>query len=171
MHVRELAKEDASALAEIWGDPATVPFMAFEAMTRKQIDAVIERATAEAHKTPRTEYLLAATGREGGELIGTLALTLQPHRSVYIHSFSLRKELWRTGLSAEISLCALRLSFEELGAHRAWCTAHRENIPAQRVALAAGMSHEGVIRDFFFTNGAWQSVNAYSILESEWFGP
>ncbi|GII75234.1 N-acetyltransferase [Sphaerisporangium rufum] len=63
---------------------------------------------------------------------------------------------------------ALRVAFEEMGAHRVDLGVYLHNTGATRLYERLGFRHEGVRREMTLVEGEWWSAADMSILDREW---
>uniref|UniRef100_A0AAU2VA86 GNAT family N-acetyltransferase n=1 Tax=Streptomyces sp. NBC_00003 TaxID=2903608 RepID=A0AAU2VA86_9ACTN len=78
-------------------------------------------------------------------------------------------ELWRRGLGAEAFDLLLDHLFHSLNAHRAQFTTALYNKSVLRLVTRAGFVLEGVLRDFFFLDGAYHHAAVWSLLRHEYY--
>ncbi|WP_353808248.1 GNAT family N-acetyltransferase [Agromyces sp. SYSU T00194] len=74
----------------------------------------------------------------------------------------------RRGLAAEGTAAALRLCFEELGAHRVHAVLDPRNLASAAICRRLGMRHEGTEREREYHDGAWDDLATFGILRREW---
>ncbi|MBV9026547.1 MAG: GNAT family N-acetyltransferase [Streptomycetaceae bacterium] len=169
LQLRELTIDDLDAVLAIYANPEATAHLSFEPRSRDQVGQIIARSITSATATPRSEYALAVTTRDGNELIGFGRLAMDPHQQrAATLGFALRPEAWGNGYGAETVHLLLALGFEELGLHRIWGARAPLNEASAKTMLRAGMVEEGRIRHHVHVRGAWRDSITYSILEEEW---
>jgi len=72
------------------------------------------------------------------------------------------------GYGSEALELAVKLSFEELSAHRVWLDVRVHNEIAQHAYESAGFVYEGVLRDAARLGDKYESVKIYSMLRPEY---
>jgi ribosomal-protein-alanine N-acetyltransferase len=165
--LREFAPDDAGALYKVYGDPLATQHLSFEPRDSTQVGQIVRGAIASAMVTPRTEYMLAITDEETGELIGGARLALGEYESAQI-GFALRPDHWGQGKGTETVRHLQHLGFIQLSLHRIWGARSPLNEASARTMQAAGMMPEGTIRGHLFTRGAWRDSVVHSILADEY---
>ena len=106
--------------------------------------------------------------RRTGKLIGAIGLknwALQHSRAEV--GYVLSREYWGKGYVTEALNAVLAFGFSEMELHRIEAKAVPENRGSTRVMEKAGMKFEGQLRDYELVKGAYQSLNLYSILKSD----
>lgn len=166
--LRELGRADTSALHKVYGDEEATRHLSFEPRTIEQVEQIIKAAISSATAMPRTEYMLAVTGKDG-ELIGSARLATGEYDSAQI-GFALRPDQWGQGKGRETVRLLHRLGFTELGLHRIWGARSPLNQVSARTMRAAGMIEEGTIRGHLYTRAAWRDSVVHSILREEFDG-
>ncbi|RDG38494.1 GNAT family N-acetyltransferase [Streptomyces corynorhini] len=167
--LRELSAADVAAVATIYGSHEVTEHLSFTPRTPEEVDGIVARSMASATASPRDEYALALTRKDGGELIGFARLALDPHqqRAATIGG-ALRADSWGLGYGRETVQLLLALAFADLDLHRVWAARSPLNEAAAKTLLAAGMTEEGRIRGHVHVHGAWRDSITYGILREEW---
>ncbi|MFD9902847.1 GNAT family N-acetyltransferase [Streptomyces sp. NPDC059063] len=166
--LREFTSDDADELSEILGDPHVMRHTSSGAMPYEDVVDLVREAEADQADPARTRHRLAVVQRADGSLVGTVTVERDRYSSVYCHSIILRPHLANLSAGYEVSQLVAALAFDELRVHRLWCMAAVDNIPAQRLFLASGSTHDGKIRELYFRDGRWWDCNVFTILEHEW---
>jgi RimJ/RimL family protein N-acetyltransferase len=77
----------------------------------------------------------------------------------------------RRGVATRATRLICRYAFDELGAERIEICAEPENEASQRVALRAGFTREGVLRDYQPIKGVRRDMVMHSLLRRDWADP
>ncbi|WP_405797938.1 GNAT family N-acetyltransferase [Streptomyces sp. NBC_01506] len=169
--LRELRKDDAGALFDIYGSAEATEHMSFLPRTVEDVENVLAGCMASALKAVRAEYAVAVIERDSGSMIGFGRLAMDPHQPrAATFGFALRPASWGVGYGVETVHLLLGLAFEELDLHRVWGARSPLNEASARVMSTAGMVEEGVIREHVQKAGVWRDSVVHSILEREWKG-
>lgn len=169
LSLRELTAEDVDDVLAIYGDPEATRHLSFEPRTREQVATLVRGAMAAAGAEPRTEYSLAVTSQETGNLIGFARLAMDPHQQrAATLGFALRPDVWGQGRGVETVQAVLAIAFGQLDLHRVWAARSPANTVSEKTLLRAGFVEEGRIRQHVFVHGAWRDSVTYGIVEEEW---
>lgn len=171
LELRELAADDVDAVLGIYGDPKATEHLSFEPRSRAQVQQIVDRSMASAVIQPRHEFVLGATERETGRLIGFGRLAMDPHqpRAATV-GFALNPSAWGFGYGTELVELLLGLAFDDLRLHRVWGARSPLNKASERTMAKVGMVEEGRIREHIEKRGVWRDSVVHSILEREWAG-
>ena len=127
----------------------------------------------------RSHAMLAAAGegvtlalveREGGSVIGSIALRLSPPHDRGELGYWLGRAWWGRGYITEAAAAMVRYGFETLGLNRIEAHHLSRNPASGRVMQKLGMTHEGRIREHVKKWGQYEDVEAYAILRREYRG-
>lgn len=177
LRLREFAPRDVDGVLRVFGDPCTMREFGHGPFERPHAVALVSQAMATARQWPRTHYRLAVSSIRTGELVGSVKLIAEerPGAEVVRTGFrsaevdcALRADLRGQGLSIEVGRLVTALAFERLGLHRIWTGFLPANLAAQRAADKAGMTCEGILRDYCYADGGWHDLVLYSLLEDDW---
>jgi [ribosomal protein S5]-alanine N-acetyltransferase len=142
--------------------------------------AVAEHTGWDAHRSPDISEAFAATQarsrgcawaivqRADQKVIGTCGIVRAraPYRGEI--NFALSRKYWNQGFMTEAVREVVRFGFEVLGLHRIQARCKVANIGSARVMEKAGMTLEGVLREYSFSKGEYLNLKMYSILQREW---
>jgi RimJ/RimL family protein N-acetyltransferase len=107
-------------------------------------------------------------GAEAGEFLGTVGVrrhAVDPGR--WDVGYLVAPWVRRRGVATRATRLLCRFAFEELGAERIEICAEPENQASQAVALAAGFTREGVLRDYQPIKGVRRDMVMHSLLRGE----
>lgn len=172
LRLSEFTGKDVEAVRAVYGDAEATRHLSFEPRSREQTEAIVARSIASAAVEPRTEYAVAVSRADDGEVVGFARLALDPHaqRAATI-GFALRPDTWGVGLGTETVHLLCALGFSRLGLHRIWAARAPLNTASAKTLLRAGLTEEGRIRDHVHVRGAWRDSITYSVLDHEWTPP
>lgn len=164
-----LRPDDLAALSAIQGDPATVRYMLYEARSRDQVEAAIERDSAHDRLEKTGDYVQPAIRDADGQLVGTLYVKLvsTDDRTAEI-GWLLSASARGKGYATEAAEIFLRIGFEELGLHRIAAELDPRNDASAAVCQRLGMHHEAHLRENMWLKGEWVDTAIYAILEQDY---
>ncbi|MCB2106728.1 MAG: GNAT family N-acetyltransferase [Rhodobacteraceae bacterium] len=169
LSLRDYIEGDADAVAAYAVDQSYWQNQGTELPRPEQIKSLVQWAVQEQRLSTRTNYYLAATRKDSGELIGEAVLRIvNPEARQAELGFGVVPKHWRQGYATEIGSALLDLAFNHFKLHRVAAQCAPENKPSIRVLQKLGMAREGLIRDVCFARGRWWSSAAYSMLENEY---
>lgn len=169
LSLRELTIDDVDAVFAIYGDREATQHLSFEPRTREQVGQIVARSMTSATADPRSEYALAVSERDTGDVVGFGRIAMDPHQQrAATFGFALRPDTWGVGYGLETVRLLLGLGFEGLELHRIWGARSPLNEASAKTMAAAGMVEEGTIRGHIFKAGAWRDSVVHSMLADEW---
>lgn len=159
---------DAAAVQRLAGDPLvadttlTIPHPYPDGLAEMWI------ATHEAAWVQGRGAVFAVTLREGGELVGTVGLTIRPEENSAELGYWIGRPFWSRGYATEAARAAVDFGFTVLPVGRIHAHHFERNPASGRVMQKLGMSEE-----FFRTRavkkaGAWEDVRGYAITRAHW---
>jgi len=110
----------------------------------------------------------AITLAETGELCGAIGLALAPEHQRAELGYWVGVPYWGRGYCTEAALAVRDLGFRDLGLHRILAVHLARNPASGRVMQKIGMRHEGTLREHVLKWGAFETIEYYAILRSEW---
>jgi len=167
--LRELGMEDWPAVHVYSADPEVTRYQPWGPNGPEQSRAFVEQVAIAVQVVPRTEYQLAITLRDGGQLMGTGALWLRnPDHGQGEIGYFLHRVHWGRGYATEAALLLLGFGFGDLALHRIAATCDPRNTASARVLEKVGMTYEGRLRETMRLRDGWRDSAVYSILAHEW---
>jgi RimJ/RimL family protein N-acetyltransferase len=144
VQLRELEPSDAGPLADVFGDPDVLRFLATPPQTLEMAQQWISRITQAARAAVRDQYHLCVV--QGEDVIGTARIGVN-HRDFRRGDvgYAYRRDVWGKGLGTEALMRLLRFGFEELNLHRIEAIHHPDN---RRVGAPDGEGGDGARRLF-----------------------
>lgn len=168
--LRPFCEEDAQDMFDRWaGDEVVTRFLPWAphrdvAITRDRIRQWVEQYTYD------HVYHWAIVPHESGHVVGSISVQALRERTRACEiGYCIGRAFWNRGYATESLRVVLKLLFEQVGLHRVQALHHQQNPASGRVLEKAGMTREGILRDFAQDpDGSWYSLHLYSILEREW---
>ena len=115
-----------------------------------------------------TGIVYAITLAETGELCGAVGLTLNPEHQRAEMGYWIGVPYWGQGYCTEAAAALRDLGFRALGLHRILAMHLARNPASGRVMQKIGMRHEGTLREHMLKRDAFETLEYYGILRSEW---
>lgn len=81
--------------------------------------------------------------------------------------YDLARIYWGQGIMPEALRAVLQFAFERMGLNRVEADADARNAASARVLMKLGFKREGIQREQFFENGAFQDLALFSLLHRE----
>ena len=111
-----------------------------------------------------TELTWAIVTPEDDRVIGAIAMHLAPrHRRAEI-GYWLATSFWGQGVMTDATRTVVAYGFEALGLHRIQATCLPHNVGSYRVMEKAGMTREGILRDYVLHGDAFADIALYAII-------
>jgi RimJ/RimL family protein N-acetyltransferase len=168
--LRPFASDDFEALFSMHSHPEVARYLYWDARTKEEARAVLERKMqARAIKSAGDALVLAGVKKESGELIGDFNLVW--HGSEHAQGeigFIVHPDHQGHGYATEAARVLLRLAFEEMRLHRVVGRLDARNSASARVLDRLGLRREAHLIENEFVKGEWQSELVYAILDREW---
>ena len=106
--------------------------------------------------------------RTDGTTIGNIGLMFNlPHDNAEM-GYWIGKPYWNQGYGTEAAGAVIRYAFEELGLNRVYATHFTRNPASGRILQKIGMIHEGRLRQQVKKWDAYEDLDHYGILKSEY---
>jgi ribosomal-protein-alanine N-acetyltransferase len=83
-------------------------------------------------------------------------------------NYAIDPAYWNRGLATEAVLCVLEYGFNRLNLNRIQAICHTANASSARVIQKAGLTFEGLLRDYIWFEQGPMDMNMHSILKDEW---
>ncbi len=172
MRLDLLRPDDFDALHEIQSDPEVCRYLLYEARTREQVAAALERDASHTRLEKPGDYLQPAIrgrGENEGAFIGTMYFELKSvdDRTAEI-GWLVAPRFQGLGYAREAAVMLLDLAFGELGLHRVIAELDPRNAASVRVCERLGMRKEAHHIEHMWLKDEWTDTGSYAILEREW---
>jgi [ribosomal protein S5]-alanine N-acetyltransferase len=169
LQVRELAMDDWPAVHAYGQLPEVSRYLPWGPNTPEESRAFVELVLTLAQATPRSDYELAITVADGGQLIGSCGLRVRNREYAQAEiGYALHPDFWGRGYATEAARLLLGFGFGELGLHRIYATCDPRNEASARVLRKLGMTYEGRLRESVRLRDGWRDSELFSILVHEW---
>ncbi|MEU8054813.1 GNAT family N-acetyltransferase [Microbispora bryophytorum] len=168
--LRPFAETDLDDLYAFHSLPEVTRYLYWDARTREETKAALDRKIARASLGEDGDMLsVAAALTGGGPVIGDLTLFLRSreHRQGEI-GFVFNPAYQGRGLATEAAREILRIGFERLGLHRIHGNCDARNTSSARLMERLGMRLEARLVENEFFAGAWSDELVYAMLAREW---
>ena len=119
----------------------------------------------------RQQAVFAVTLKQGGTLIGALGLRLELDDQRAELGYWIGKPYWNQGYCTEAARAALQFGFEQLELNRIFAHHFVRNPASGRVMQKIGMVYEGRLRQHVKKWGAFEDLEFYGIVKSQWAPP
>jgi [ribosomal protein S5]-alanine N-acetyltransferase len=167
--IRDVRASDAAAFhaymrhEDYWRDlPMDPPTVA-------SVAGMVARWLEDQTKQPRTSFVMAATNKRTGRMIGEAILHIRSQRSQEGEiGWGVSSGHLGQGLGTEIGHAMLALAFGAFHLHRVYARCRVDNHASRRIMEKLGMREEGVLRENVLARGAWWSSAQCSMLASEY---
>jgi RimJ/RimL family protein N-acetyltransferase len=173
LRLRPFRMADADDVQRLAGDPAVadttlkIPHPYEDGMAEKWIsnhrDWFDRREQAVFAVTLKLSRATAAS-----ELIGAIGLRIEPDDQRAELGYWISKSFWGQGYCTEAARAVLDFGFEQLGLNRIVAHHFGRNPSSGRVMQKIGMSLEGRLRQHARKGDAFEDLELYGILRSEW---
>lgn len=163
--LRRVTADDAPHLLAYLSKPEVVRHMGLDPFTSLEdaleeiawYDSILEEGTG-------VRWGITLTGQD--EVIGSCGFlnVSSKHQRAEI-GFELSPDYWRQGIAHEALEVVVRHGFAQLGLHRIEALVEPTNIASQRLLERVGFIREGLLRGYEFTQGKYDDLYMYSLLE------
>lgn len=113
------------------------------------------------------EYIFAMIRRADDTFMGVIGIELQGNDRAEV-GYWVGEVFWGNGYATEALKRVIQFGFEEMHLHRIQAMYFSFNPASRRVMDKAGMTFEGVLRDYLCKGDKYISVGVCSILRREW---
>ena len=162
--------DDAGDLFAVFGDPEVMRYWSHEPFAGLDIVRVYIDGM-EAGFASGTRYQWVVAERETDRAMGTVTLyhwDTQNRRAEV--GYILGRAHWGQGYAREAVRALLRFAFDRLDLHRVEADVHPDNAPSLRLLERLGFRREGLLRQRWFTYGAWSDSVVLGLLRDEFAG-
>ena len=124
-------------------------------------------AMAEQGRLEGERLSLALTSVEGGELLGAIEVRPKAADGGVGVGYWVAAHARRRGTASRALELVSAWAIEALGARRVQVVAHPLNEASQRVALRAGFTREGLLRNYEVRKGKWEDRVVFSLVPTD----
>lgn len=166
--LREIELRDAAAFAGFMTQATYQRHIAMRLKDETEVKAFVIRSVARQGDERRNVFHLAAEEKSSGEAVGDGFLIVQRKGLIEV-GWGVHPAMWAMGIGTEIGRGLLGLSFERLGAERAWCKVMAGNKASYRLARRIGLRHVQPRPDFPASPGRLEPVAVFALTAKEYF--
>jgi RimJ/RimL family protein N-acetyltransferase len=117
------------------------------------------------------EVVFAIVLRETGELIGAMGLVIEGKFRRAELGYWIGRPYWGNGYCTEAGHAVLEYGFHSLNLNRIHAYHFQRNPASGKVMRKLGMKHEGSSPQHVMKWGAFEDIELYGMIRSEWQGP
>ncbi|MGY8827169.1 MAG: GNAT family N-acetyltransferase [Candidatus Latescibacterota bacterium] len=166
--LRKMRAKDVDALYALFSDPQVSRY--YDLATFQSRDEAKQLIESFLQRYARRIGLRWAIAHKDtpDQLIGTCGYNIwfqEAHRAVL--GYDLLPAHWRQGIMGEALSAVLDLGFSSMQLHRVEALTFPENIASRRLLDRLGFGEEGVLRDYQYLHGRYQSMAIYALLAQE----
>ncbi|HEX5709343.1 MAG TPA: GNAT family protein [Pyrinomonadaceae bacterium] len=165
--LRRFTEADLPPFLAYLNDPLVARYQTWESYTEQQAKDVIEEQKNLEPGVPGRWFTFAVESKDGGLLIGHVALKMQDHQQAEI-GFTFSRASQGKGLAFEAAARVLSYVFTELKLHRVIAITDCENEKSIALLRRLGMRREGHFIQNIWFKGKWGDEYLYAILREEW---
>ena len=165
--LRKLMVSDADDMYEYSCDPNTTAFLTWSPHPDRYYTIDYIKFVLRKYKTGDFRDW-AVIHKASGKMIGTCGFTsIDLNNKKGEIGYVYNSKFWGQGIATEALECVMAFGFEKLELNRIECRYMVENAASRRVMEKAGMTFEGVHRDFLLVKEKYRDVGICSILKNE----
>jgi RimJ/RimL family protein N-acetyltransferase len=116
----------------------------------------------------RAEMINWGIALDGGPLLGTIRLTLNPVDNHAEIGYWVGKPFWNNGYCTEAARAVVAYGFDKLDLERIYANYMARNPASGRVLVKLGMTQEGLLRRHRRKFGRYEDLIVCGITRSEW---
>ncbi len=170
LFLRALSMEDLDFAYQHFGDARVAQYLLDEppVASREEAEAIIQfYLNPEGKNHNRWALVRKADGR----VIGTCGFHKwdRAHMRAEV-GYDLSPDCWGQGYMTEALRAALNNGFTRMNLHRIDAVVHVDNDGSNRLLQKLGFKLEGVLRGYYYWDGAFHDHNFYGLLRDEWGG-
>lgn len=100
-------------------------------------------------------------------VIGAIGIDIDRYHSRGMLGYWMGKPWWDKGYTSEAAQSVVDYGFNELNLHRIEATCMPHNIGSSRVMEKAGMTFEGILRDYYRKDDGFRDAAMYAVLKND----
>jgi [ribosomal protein S5]-alanine N-acetyltransferase len=164
LQLRELLKEDAAALFELFRDDEVTRYHDLEAMPDVAAAASIIARIRQRYRD-RGGIRWAILDKADSSFVGTIgfnSINVSAHRAVL--GYEIARRAWGQGFATEAVRALVEFGHQRIGFNRIEAGVMLGNEASMRVLRKAGFEPEGIARAFGYWKGGYHDLQMFSIL-------
>lgn len=170
LRLRPVRRTDAEAILTVFGDDAAMRYWSHEPLP--DLDAAhayIDRMETGFVSRSLFQWVIADRAADG--LMGTVTVYQWDRDNRHAEvGFMLGRAHWGRGYAQEAVRAVLRFALEAMDLHRVEADTHPDNAASLRLLERLGFRREGLLRERWFTYGAWSDSVLLGMLRAEFEG-
>jgi [ribosomal protein S5]-alanine N-acetyltransferase len=166
--VRAVTEADLADLREVNSDDEVTRFLPYSSW-RTAEDAPAWLARMRALRANGSGEQLAIERASDRKVIGTVLVFKHDEASARVEiGYVLGRSYWHRGYATEALRVVCEHCFSAMGLRRIEAEVHPDNSASNKLLLALGFTHEGLLRKRWVTRGAAYDTNFYGCLAEDW---
>jgi RimJ/RimL family protein N-acetyltransferase len=166
--VRELARDDAAALARYMTRGVYQEFLAVRYPNQYAVRQFVTRAVARQGAAKRKAFHLAAQEKATGRIAGDGFIQFHQDRVAEL-GWGVDPERWGKGVGSQIAHALAAIAIERLGADDVWCKIMVGNEASLAVAANAGLRQDRVVQVASTRTGRRRDVIICRLKSNDYF--
>jgi RimJ/RimL family protein N-acetyltransferase len=168
--MRLMTEADIDAVHSYQSRDDVCRYLLFEPRDRDTVAEKVREHSTRARLEKDGDYLQLAVERlHDGRVLGDMYFTVKSAESQTLElGWTFHPDAHGQGYASECATALLRLSFEQLGAHRVIAELDPRNDGSTRLCERLGMTKEAHFREDLWFKGEWADTGVYAILDREW---
>lgn len=166
--IRELVREDASALARYMTRAEYQEFLAVRYPNQYAVRQFVSRAVARQDRVGRRIFHLAAQDKSSGRVLGD-GFILFHEDNVAEVGWGVDPDKWGKGIGSQIARAVSAVAIERLGASDIWCKIMAGNESSVAVAVNAGLGQDRIVAATPGSTGCQRDVFIYRLKSADYF--
>ena len=169
--LRPFRADDLALIERLYCDEEILKYTPFDALTKAEAAAHLERIIREFGQPPANNYEFAVVRKDTGEKIGRTHIEICRETDTGMVGWFLLPEHWGRGYATELTAALIDHCFDVLRVHRVNATCNPENTASRRALERCGMRLEAQFRQKcrYVKRGVphWEDELEYAMLASE----
>jgi RimJ/RimL family protein N-acetyltransferase len=166
---RSFTTADLEPFAAYRADPDVARYQSWSDFTLDDARSFVDSLRGEEPGVPGDWFQIALEARDGGALVGDLALHVEEDEPrVAEVGFTLASDQQGKGYATEALTGYLDWLFATYGLHRVHAVTDALNAPAAALLERVGFRREGHLVENVYFKGAWGSELVFGLLDHEW---
>ena len=166
--LRRFSREDADSIYRNWASDQLIqdaygePTYTDKTAVETWIDQVIQSYERNAYRWAIIECIT-------GECVGQIAFFLVDEKNQFCEiEYCIGRAFQRRGFAVESTRAVLDYGFTRAQFHRIQICCREKNIASKGVIEKCGFVYEGMLRDYFYRHGSFESRLYFSLLEEDY---
>lgn len=167
LYLRPLSEHDAPDIFEMTSDPEVAKMTAMFVLHQCLEDTCKYIEMLQKGFQIKKSSMWAVVSKESGKVIGLAGFVYDnPEHAKAEIGYALARSHWNCGYATEATQEIIRYGFEQMNLCRIQATVHEQNVGSIRVLEKCGMSYEGYLRNYYFTQGKPSDRRMYAVVRN-----